>query len=71
MSGNVREWCMDWYGSYSASYQQDPMGANSGSYRASRGGSWNGNAANCRVAERQSGTPDYSNYDLGFRLVLP
>ena len=40
MSGNVCEWCHDWYGAYSSSSQVNPTGANSGSYRVIRGGSW-------------------------------
>ncbi|MDR1342712.1 MAG: SUMF1/EgtB/PvdO family nonheme iron enzyme [Prevotellaceae bacterium] len=70
MSGNVLEWCSDWYGSYSASSQQNPVGASSGSYRILRGGNWLSIASNCRVAAREHSTPS-DRYDVGFRVVLP
>ncbi len=70
MSGNVLEWCSDWYGSYSSSSQTNPTGASSGSDRVSRGGSWCNFAGLCRVSDRNCRTPDNWNYDLGLRLVL-
>ena len=70
MSGNVFEWCSDWFGSYSSSAQTNPTGPTSGSYRVLRGGSWSYRANYCRVSDRYY-YPDFRFNYLGFRLVMP
>ena len=70
MSGNVLEWCNDWYYDYSPSLQTNPKGPSTGSYRVLRGGCWRYNAQDCRVASRISVSPDTRFNDSGLRLAL-
>ncbi|NMA03060.1 MAG: formylglycine-generating enzyme family protein [Clostridia bacterium] len=72
MSGNVNEWCNDWFGLYVHSHQTNPQGPTSGQYRVIRGGSCNTYAEGCKVISR----PHVSYFgtcsrEIGLRLVLP
>jgi formylglycine-generating enzyme required for sulfatase activity len=69
MSGNVYEWCNDWWGAYSSSSQTNLPEPSSGSYRVVRGGSWCGNAQCARVPFRDLSTPGIRGAFLGFRLA--
>jgi hypothetical protein len=69
--GNVLEWCRDWYGAYSAADQTDPAGAESGTYRVSRGGSYalNASANNSYYRRHNVGADNHDN-NTGYRLVV-
>ena len=70
MSGNVWEWCSDWYGSYSGNSLTNPRGPSSGSDRVLRGGCWVSSASYCRVAYRIDFGPSTRLCNFGFRLAL-
>ena len=69
MSGNVLEWCEDWYGKYSSASLKNPKGPSEGRDRVIRGGSWYDSQGSARCADRNGFHPDSRHTYLGFRLV--
>lgn len=70
MSGNVAEWCHDWYGMYDSISRENPIGQLSGTKRVVRGGGWNSPESDCRNTARSSQYPYYKSSAIGFRLAL-
>ena len=69
MSGNVGEWCSDWYGLYNDAAQTNPQGPSSGSERVARGGAESTDARYIRVSYRVKINPELRGNDIGFRLA--
>ena len=70
MSGNVWEWCSDWYGPYDAVAQNNPTGPDSGTMRVCRGGGWHSAAPSCRTASRTYNVPTKATDRIGLRLAI-
>jgi len=71
MSGNVAEWCGDWYGNYTSAAQTDSAGASAGVDRVHRGGGCVNRDVEVRAVDRNRGYPRIQYVNLGFRLVRP
>ncbi len=74
MTGNVREWCTDFYerNAYANAQRENPTGPAEGTFRVTRGAGYfsEADAANARLTRREAGSPNQSREDLGFRTVF-
>ena len=70
MSGNVLEWCQDWYASYDEGPCTNPVGPESGYENVYRGGSWNNDSVMCRNATRDMADPHTTSNMMGLRVVM-
>ncbi len=70
MTGNVAEWCQDLYGPYELSTRPDPCGADTGSFRVVRGGSYDNCIANSHLSVRCWYEPETAVGYIGFRVAM-
>jgi len=70
MHGNVEEWCLDWYGPYTAKNQKNPVGYITGLCRVTRGGSHNTEVQDLRSANRMGTLPSDKSWMIGLRVVM-
>ncbi|MBO4281808.1 MAG: SUMF1/EgtB/PvdO family nonheme iron enzyme [Bacteroidales bacterium] len=70
MSGNIYEWCQDWFGRYRGGEQTNPKGPENGKNRVLRGGSWFVEESYVRVSNRSGSSPDSQFIHIGFRLAM-
>lgn len=70
MSGNVKEWCEDWFGDYPRDLQHDPSGPDEGEFRVLRGGGWTDTATDCTASARSYGAQSGSFGNVGFRVAV-
>ncbi|HPM02582.1 MAG TPA: SUMF1/EgtB/PvdO family nonheme iron enzyme, partial [Candidatus Cloacimonadota bacterium] len=69
MTGNVFEWCWDWYGAYNSGSSTNPLGADTGTHRIVRGGSYSSDTEPCMNVYRSQFSPEIRQSNIGLRLV--